>query len=72
MCGVLTLSQGQLLPQVEEFRYLRILFTSKRTGDQIISRRIGTEAAVMKPECKSETVDLLFNRCPLMTIPWID
>ncbi|KAK3551509.1 hypothetical protein QTP70_017371 [Hemibagrus guttatus] len=38
---------GELLPQVEEFKYLGVLFTSERRMDREIDRRIGAAAAVM-------------------------
>ncbi|TWW81090.1 hypothetical protein D4764_01G0009050 [Takifugu flavidus] len=37
-----------LLPQVEEFNYLGVLFTSERRMEQEIDRRIGAASAVMR------------------------
>ncbi|KAK3534043.1 hypothetical protein QTP86_000634 [Hemibagrus guttatus] len=39
---------GDLLPQVEEFKYLGVLFTSKGRMDCEIDRRIGAATAVMR------------------------
>ncbi|KAK3526805.1 hypothetical protein QTP70_033550 [Hemibagrus guttatus] len=38
---------GEVLPQVEEFKYLGVLFTSEGRMDREIDRRIGAAAAVM-------------------------
>ncbi|TWW77426.1 hypothetical protein D4764_12G0008160 [Takifugu flavidus] len=37
----------EILPQVEEFKYLRVLFTSEGRMEQEIDRRIGAASAVM-------------------------
>ncbi|KAK3535008.1 hypothetical protein QTP70_001967 [Hemibagrus guttatus] len=39
---------GEVLPQVEEFKYLGVLFTSEERMDREIDRRIGAAAAVMQ------------------------
>ncbi|KAK3556314.1 hypothetical protein QTP70_007118 [Hemibagrus guttatus] len=39
---------GEVLPQVEEFKYLGVLFTSEGRMDCEIDRRIGAAAAVMR------------------------
>ncbi|KAK3562555.1 hypothetical protein QTP86_002034 [Hemibagrus guttatus] len=39
---------GEVLPQVEEFKYLRVLFMSEGRMDRKIDRRIGAAAAVMR------------------------
>ncbi|KAK3567864.1 hypothetical protein QTP86_027337 [Hemibagrus guttatus] len=39
---------GELLPQVEEFKYLGVLFTSEGRMDHEIDRWIGAAAAVMR------------------------
>ncbi|KAK3538555.1 hypothetical protein QTP86_006718 [Hemibagrus guttatus] len=39
---------GEVLPQVEEFKYLGILFTSEGRMDREIDRQIGAAAAVMR------------------------
>lgn len=55
---------GELLPQVDEFKYL-VLFTSEGRGQPEIDRQIGSAATVMqtlymsvvvKRECKSEAL----------------
>ncbi|KAK3509336.1 hypothetical protein QTP70_029059 [Hemibagrus guttatus] len=45
---------GELLPQVEEFKYLGVLFTSEGRMDHEIDRRIGAVAAVYVPVCCGE------------------
>ena len=37
----------EILPQVEEFKYLRVLFTSEGRMEREIDRRIGAASAVM-------------------------
>nr|XP_054600482.1 uncharacterized protein LOC129164434 [Nothobranchius furzeri] len=39
---------GEVLPQVEEFKYLGVLFTSDGRRDREIDRRIGSASAVMR------------------------
>ncbi|KAK3555547.1 hypothetical protein QTP86_021786, partial [Hemibagrus guttatus] len=39
---------GEILPQVEEFKYLGVLFTSEGRMDHEIDRQIGAAAAVMR------------------------
>ncbi|KAK3516423.1 hypothetical protein QTP70_011957 [Hemibagrus guttatus] len=39
---------GEILPQVEEFKYLGVLFTTEGRMDHEIDRRIGAAAAVMR------------------------
>ncbi|KAK3568242.1 hypothetical protein QTP86_002009 [Hemibagrus guttatus] len=39
---------GEVLPQVEQFKYLGVLFTSEGRMDREIDRRIGAAAAVMR------------------------
>ncbi|KAK3543057.1 hypothetical protein QTP70_010553 [Hemibagrus guttatus] len=39
---------GEVLPQVEEFKYLGVLFTSEGRMDREIDRQIGAAAAVMR------------------------
>ncbi|KAK3509855.1 hypothetical protein QTP70_015865, partial [Hemibagrus guttatus] len=52
-----TLQVGwKLLPQVEEFKYLRVLFTSEGRMDREIDRRIGAAAAVMRSMYRSVVV----------------
>ncbi|KAK3540701.1 hypothetical protein QTP70_034657 [Hemibagrus guttatus] len=50
---------GEVLPQVEEFKYLGVLFTSEGRMDREIDRRIGAAAAVMRSMYRS--VDLPVN-----------
>ncbi len=48
---------GVLLPQVEEFKYLGVLFTSEGRMEREIDRRIGAASAVMRsivPVCRGE------------------
>ncbi|KAK3575535.1 hypothetical protein QTP86_029288 [Hemibagrus guttatus] len=47
---------GELLPQVEEFKYLGVLFTSEERMDREIDRRIGAAAAVMRSMYRSVVV----------------
>ena len=39
---------GECLPQVEEFKYLGVLFTSEGRMEREIDRRIGAASAVMR------------------------
>ncbi|KAI3367665.1 hypothetical protein L3Q82_026507 [Scortum barcoo] len=64
---------GEVLPQVEEFKYLRVLFTSEGKIEREIDRRIGAASAVMQAvgvpdrrgeegaESKGEALDLPVN-----------
>ncbi|KAK3557561.1 hypothetical protein QTP70_030492 [Hemibagrus guttatus] len=47
---------GEVLPQVEEFKHLRVLFTSEGRMDREIDRRIGAAAAVMRSMYRSVVV----------------
>ncbi|KAK3528421.1 hypothetical protein QTP86_034238 [Hemibagrus guttatus] len=47
---------GEVLPQVEEFKYLGVLFTSEGRMDREIDRRIGAAAAVMLSMYRSVVV----------------
>ncbi|KAK3523556.1 hypothetical protein QTP70_002465 [Hemibagrus guttatus] len=47
---------GELLPQVEEFKYLGVLFMSEGRMDREIDRRIGAAAAVMRSMYRSVVV----------------
>ncbi|KAI3360388.1 hypothetical protein L3Q82_002299 [Scortum barcoo] len=42
---------GEVLPQVEEFKYLGVLFTSEGKMEREIDRRIGAVSAVMARRC---------------------
>nr|XP_054595999.1 uncharacterized protein LOC129163073 [Nothobranchius furzeri] len=44
---------GEVLPQVEEFKYLGVLFTSEGRRDREIDRRIGSASAVMRTLSRS-------------------
>ncbi len=47
---------GVLLPQVEEFKYLGVLFTSEGRMEREIDRRIGAASAVMRSMYRSVVV----------------
>ncbi|KAK3569761.1 hypothetical protein QTP86_004186 [Hemibagrus guttatus] len=47
---------GEVLPQVEEFKYLGVLFTSEGRMHREIDRRIGAAAAVMRSMYRSVVV----------------
>ncbi|KAK3524816.1 hypothetical protein QTP86_007596 [Hemibagrus guttatus] len=47
---------GEVLPQVEEFKYLGVLFTSEGRMDREIDRRIGAAAAIMQSMYRSVVV----------------
>ena len=51
---------GELLPQVEELKYLGVLFTSEGRMEREPDRRIGAAAAVMQ---KGKALDLPVNLC---------
>ncbi|KAK3560563.1 hypothetical protein QTP86_010899 [Hemibagrus guttatus] len=53
---------GEVLPQVEEFKYLGILFTSEGRMDREIDRRIGAAAAVMRSMYRSVVVKKELSR----------
>ncbi|KAI3366015.1 hypothetical protein L3Q82_009843 [Scortum barcoo] len=44
---------GEVLPQVEEFKYLGVLFTSEGKMEREIDRRIGAASAVMRSVCRT-------------------
>ncbi|TWW77544.1 hypothetical protein D4764_12G0009340 [Takifugu flavidus] len=46
----------EILPQVEEFKYLRVLFTSEGRMEQEINRRIGAASGVMRTLHRSVVV----------------
>ncbi|KAK3566533.1 hypothetical protein QTP86_034036 [Hemibagrus guttatus] len=52
---------GEFLPQVEEFKYLGVLFTSEGSMDREIDRRIGAAAAVMRSVYWSVVVIVLWS-----------
>jgi hypothetical protein len=47
---------GEILPQVEEFKYLGVLFTSEGRIEREIERRIGAASAVMRSMYQSVVV----------------
>ncbi|KAK3562387.1 hypothetical protein QTP86_033524 [Hemibagrus guttatus] len=53
---------GEVLPQVEEFKYLGVLFTSEGRMDREIDRRIGAVAAVMRSMYRSVVVKKELSR----------
>ncbi|KAK3528789.1 hypothetical protein QTP70_011573 [Hemibagrus guttatus] len=53
---------GEVLPQVEEFKYLGVLFTSEGRMDREIDRRIGAAAAVMRSMYQSVVVKKELSR----------
>ncbi|KAK3527104.1 hypothetical protein QTP86_010820 [Hemibagrus guttatus] len=53
---------GEFLPQVEEFKYLGVLFTSEGRMDRKIDRRIGAAAAVMWSMYRSVVVKKELSR----------
>ncbi|KAK3544435.1 hypothetical protein QTP86_012124 [Hemibagrus guttatus] len=53
---------GELLPQVEEFKYLGVLFTSEGRMDREIDRRIGAAASVMRSMYRSVVVKKELSR----------
>ncbi|KAK3528482.1 hypothetical protein QTP70_000305 [Hemibagrus guttatus] len=54
--------QVEVLPQVEEFKYLGVLFTSEGRMDREIDRRIGAAAAVMRSMYRSVVVKKELSR----------
>ncbi|KAK3528617.1 hypothetical protein QTP70_006030 [Hemibagrus guttatus] len=59
---------GELLPQVEEFKYLGVLFTSEGRMDCEIDRRIGAAAAVMRSMYRSVVVKKELSRKAKLSI----
>ncbi|KAK3542027.1 hypothetical protein QTP86_010850 [Hemibagrus guttatus] len=59
---------GEVLPQVEEFKYLGVLFTSERRMDHEIDRRIGAAAAVMRSMYQSVVVKKELSRKAKLSI----
>ncbi|KAK3519654.1 hypothetical protein QTP86_015888 [Hemibagrus guttatus] len=59
---------GGVLPQVEEFKYLRVLFTSEGKMDREIDRRIGAAAAVMRSMYLSVVVKKELSRKAKLSI----
>ncbi|KAK3569468.1 hypothetical protein QTP86_031437, partial [Hemibagrus guttatus] len=59
---------GEVLPQVEEFMYLGVLFTSEGRMDREIDRRIGAAAAVMRSMYRSVVVKKELSRKAKLSI----
>ncbi|KAK3546351.1 hypothetical protein QTP70_025761, partial [Hemibagrus guttatus] len=59
---------GEVLPQVEEFKYLGVLFTSEGRMDREIDRRIGAAAAVMRSMYRSVMVKKELSRKAKLSI----
>ncbi|KAK3521856.1 hypothetical protein QTP70_018587 [Hemibagrus guttatus] len=59
---------GEVLPQVEEFKYLGVLFTSEGRMDREIDRRIGAAAAVMRSMYRSVVVKKELTRKAKLSI----
>ena len=50
------------MPQLEKFKYLGVLFTSKGKIEQEIDRQIGVASAVMPTMCRSIVVKMKLSR----------
>uniref|UniRef100_A0A671X7J4 Reverse transcriptase domain-containing protein n=1 Tax=Sparus aurata TaxID=8175 RepID=A0A671X7J4_SPAAU len=59
---------GEFLPQVEEFKYLGVLFTSEGRMEREIDRRIGAAAAVMRSLYRSVVVKRELSRKAKLSI----
>ncbi|KAK3509359.1 hypothetical protein QTP70_030004 [Hemibagrus guttatus] len=59
---------GEVLPQVEEFKYLGVLFMSEGRMDHEIDRRIGAAAAVMRSMYRSVVVKKELSRKAKLSI----
>ncbi|KAK3508311.1 hypothetical protein QTP70_020019 [Hemibagrus guttatus] len=59
---------GEVLPQVEQFKYLGVLFTSEGRMDREIDRRIGAAAAVMRSMYRSVVVKKELSRKAKLSI----
>ncbi|KAK3512205.1 hypothetical protein QTP70_000467 [Hemibagrus guttatus] len=59
---------GEVLPQVKEFKYLGVLFTSEGRMDREIDRRIGAAAAVMRSMYRSVVVKKELSRKAKLSI----
>ncbi|KAI3361707.1 hypothetical protein L3Q82_002065 [Scortum barcoo] len=53
---------GEVLPQVEEFKYLGVLFTSEGKMEREIDRRIGAASAVMRSVYRTVVVKKELSR----------
>ena len=59
---------GESLPQVEEFKYLGVLFTSEGRMEREIDRRIGAASAVMRSLYRTVVVKRELNRKAKLSI----
>ncbi|KAK3516029.1 hypothetical protein QTP70_001869 [Hemibagrus guttatus] len=59
---------GEVLPQVEEFKYLGVLFTSEGRMDREIDRRLSAAAAVMRSMYRSVVVKKELSRKAKLSI----
>ncbi|KAK3524866.1 hypothetical protein QTP86_010089 [Hemibagrus guttatus] len=59
---------GEFLPQVEEFKYLGVLFMSEGRMDREVDRRIGAAAAVMRSMYRSVVVKKELSRKAKLSI----
>ncbi|KAK3556482.1 hypothetical protein QTP70_008321 [Hemibagrus guttatus] len=59
---------GEVLPQVEEFKNLGVLFTSEGRMDREIDRQIGAAAAVMRSMYRSVVVKKELSRKAKLSI----
>uniref|UniRef100_A0AAV2MIF0 Reverse transcriptase domain-containing protein n=1 Tax=Knipowitschia caucasica TaxID=637954 RepID=A0AAV2MIF0_KNICA len=59
---------GEVLPQVEEFKYLGVLFTSEGRMEREIDRRIGAACAVMRPLYRTVVVKRELSRKAKLSI----
>ncbi|KAI3364813.1 hypothetical protein L3Q82_000923 [Scortum barcoo] len=59
---------GEVLPQVEEFKYLRVLFTSEGKMEREIDRRIGAASAVMRSVYRTVVVKKELSRKAKLSI----
>ncbi|CAM4603447.1 unnamed protein product [Leuciscus chuanchicus] len=59
---------GEFLPQVEEFKYLGVLFTSEGRIEREIDRRIGAASAVMRSLYRSVVVNKELSRKAKLSI----
>ncbi|KAK3508878.1 hypothetical protein QTP70_012511 [Hemibagrus guttatus] len=61
---------GEVLPQVEEFKYLGVLFTSEGRMDREIDRWIGAAAAVMQSMYRSVVVKKVYQSIYIPTLTY--
>ncbi|KAI3362481.1 hypothetical protein L3Q82_012769 [Scortum barcoo] len=61
---------GEVLPQVEEFKYLGVLFTSEGKMKREIDRRIGAASAVMRSVYRTVVVKKELSRKAKLSIYW--